>query len=82
MGVKVLLLKRYAGPLGNFPSGRTIEVPEGEVAGLVAAGACEPISGMQPYVSPESVVRSQEGKGKKETATEKPAGKVEKAVEQ
>lgn len=65
MGVKVLLLKRYAGPLGNFPSGRTIEVPEGEVAGLVAAGACEPISGMRPYVSPESVVRSlEEGKAK------------------
>lgn len=81
MGVKIHLLKRVAGPEGNWPAGSTIEVDQAEADGLVAAGAAELISGMQPYISLESgVQRLEDGKSKRETATEKAAGKKEKAV--
>lgn len=77
MGVKVHLLKRAAGPSGNWGSGSTIEVSEAEAAGLVAAGAAERIAGMVPYVAePEPV------KAKRETATDKGAAFRRKAVDQ
>lgn len=83
MSVKVHLLKRVAGPEGNFPAGRTIEVSEADAKGLVAAGAAERIDKMQPYLSPESVVRSpeEEAKPKREKAVDKGASKRETADE-
>lgn len=50
MRVKIHLLKRVAGPEGNFPAGRTIEVSEVDANGLVSAGAAERIDKMVPYV--------------------------------
>lgn len=86
MGVKVHLLKQYAGPRGNWPAGRTIEVPASEADLLVAAGAAELIAEMRPYVSEAEAKALAEAaevhfKAKKETATEKPSGKREKATE-
>lgn len=85
MSVKVHLLKRVAGPEGNFPAGRTIEVSEAEAKGLVAAGAAERIDAMQPYVvateetTPPTPPQAR-GK-KKEVATDKGAVKRETADE-
>ncbi len=85
MRVKVHLLKRVAGPDGNFPSGRTIEVSEAQAKDLVADGAAERIDAMVPYVSLESGVRSPEEekapKSKRETAVDKGSSKREKADE-
>ena len=75
MGVKVHLLKRAAGPLGNFASGSTIEVSEQEAAALVADRAAERIAGMVPYVKPPEPVIA-----KRETATDKGAAVRRKAV--
>lgn len=74
--VKVHLLKRVAGPSGNWPAGRTIEVPEADVAGLVAAGAVERIDTMAPYVLEADAKAT-----KRETAVEKPSNKREKRDE-
>lgn len=85
MSVKIHLLKRVAGPEGNFPSGRTIEVSEAEAKDLVAAGAAERIDGMQPYVVATEEITpptpTQAGGKKKEVATDKGASKRETADE-
>ena len=86
MGVKIHLLKRVAGPDGNWGAGETIEVDQAQAVALADAGACELISGMQPYVSEAEAKALAEAaeahlKAKKETATEKAAGKKEKATE-
>ncbi len=81
MGVKIHLLKRVAGPDGNWPAGSTIEVGQAQAKVLVDAGAAELIAGMQPYVSEAEAKALAEAPKKKETATEKPVGKKEKATE-
>ena len=72
MGVKIYLLKRVAGPDGNWPAGRTIEVDEAQAKDLVDAGAAERLDQMQPYVAPPVL--------KRETATDKGASKREIAA--
>ncbi len=86
MGVKVHLLKRVAGPSGNWGPGSTIEVAKAEADALVAAGAAELIDSMVPFVAEADVKAPAEAgeaqaKAKKETAVEKPSGKREKATE-
>ncbi len=86
MGVKVHLLKRVAGPDGNWPAGSTIEVDQAQADALVAGGAAELIDSMVPFVAEADVKAPAEAgeaqaKAKKETAVEKPSGKKEKAVE-
>lgn len=71
MGVKIHLLKRVAGPSGNWGPGSTIDVDEATAKSLVAGGAAERIDQMQPYVREE----------KRETATEKAASKRETAAQ-
>jgi len=87
MGVKVHLLKRVAGPEGNFASGSTIEVSEAQARALVAGGAAERIDKMQAYV-PLTVDGGQltaeeerPEKPKREKATDKGASKRETADE-
>lgn len=79
MSTKVLLLKRYASPRGNWPSGTTIEVPESEAGYLVAAGAAEMLESMQPFVKPTEVAAK--AAAKRETATNKAVLKRETATE-
>lgn len=85
MSVKIHLLKRVAGPEGNFPAGRTIEVSEAEAKGLVSAGAAERIDKMQPYVQLTSdsgqLTAEEPAKSKREKAVDKGAVKRETADE-
>lgn len=80
MGVKVHLLQRVAGPAGNWPAGRTIEVSEQEAQALVAVHAAERIDSMAPYVE----LTAEDGrpeKSKREKAVDKGAVKRETADE-
>jgi len=79
MRVKVHLLKRVAGPDGNFPVGRTIEVSEAQAKDLVADGAAERIDAMQPYV--QLPVEEVKPKAKRETAVDRASTKRETATE-
>jgi hypothetical protein len=86
MSVKVHLLKRVAGPDGNFPSGRTIEVSEAQAKDLVADGAAERIDAMVPYVqltidNGQLTTEEKAPKTKREMAVDKGALKREKATE-
>lgn len=85
MSVKIHLLKRVAGPAGNFPAGRTIEVSGAEAKDLVAAGAAERIDGMVQYVQLTSdngqLTTEEPAKSKREKAVDKGAVKRETADE-
>jgi len=83
MGVKVHLLKRVAGPDGNFASGSTIEVSEAQAKALVAGGAAERIDKMQAFVvaAPQATEEDRAEKPKREKAVEKAASKRETADE-
>lgn len=75
MAVKVLLLKRVAGPDGNWPAGTTIDVSESHAKDLESVGAAERLAKMVPYVEPAAKAPA------RETAIEKPAKKRETATE-
>lgn len=81
MGVKVYLLKRLAGPSGNWPEGSTVEVSEAQAKVLVAVGAAELIAGMKPYVVAAPQAIEEPAKSKREMAVEKAVVKREKATE-
>ena len=83
MGVKVHLLKRVAGPEGNFASGSTIDVSEAQAKALVAGGAAERLDKMQAFVVAAPQATEEEGpeKPKREKAIDRASTKREKADE-